>query len=791
MKKLSILMLCFIFLYSYNSIHSEGVFKEISTKHFRIIFDEDLKNIAYDLYKIADEKAEMLFELFEFKYNKKITISISNSQSEISFALNDSIVISPNNPKSDTSFNHSEDSIEAIFIHELTHVILFSKSRLFPYSINLVARWIHEGIAVYIESKFYKGRGHSTYFTDIPSSFKELTIDNININGEQNYFLGYDFVNFMVNKYGEKKAINKIIDVAAFNLPIFFLNKIKNDNQDKILEDWKNSRVKTPLIGERVISKEATHLGVYKDELFYQSKNYLYKLNTSSKSSSVLMQAKYFFYDDISIKHVLKNKTDTLPNHLAAYDGSKYLDFKNPTVIKRFNGSYIYVSRKNGKESIISDDIIFVSEDYKLSFRDILPLNNRLFFIAKDPQDCNNWLFEIVDNKIFKLFKTDYASVYKNLLYCQKDNTIFQFNTNNNSIQDILVAKNIYSVNRVKDNFYFLMFDEGIQYIHKIAVPSPYNDRKILPLLFKKPIDNSLKYFEDSNFKYTDFSYSLKFKSTASFLHSLNTNSIYLYFLDELDVKGAILNINIVNRDITLTLGNKYYGAAIKYSALTNSEVIAIDGNLTINVDPLDTQLRFYSEISTSISNFSGIYLDYNISLIKEWFYITFSSNFVLGEKPKYIKINLGIPYSSLNISYFTICNQETNINYKIFDLIPGSIDIFTFLQMLINPGFFHTPELVKPFFTEYFCVSYFKDLINIPINSYRLFDTKIIGVKSIDLGINTMLLYSNYYISKPRQEIDKILGIITIYTKFNIKLFYLLDIPIQINLISFKVFGF
>jgi hypothetical protein len=776
--KLKISLIIVIFFTNFRLSYSSK-FKEIDTKYFRIIFDENLKEYAYHLYRTADEITENVANIVGgFNSKDKIIVRVIDDQEENAYVRNSVITMYPNAIKNPAFSSERGNHIDVTFAHEVTHLILNSKIFLFPYNLSFIPRWLHEGCAVYIESKLYGARGANNYFTNIPSSFDNLEFSKFNISVGNSYYLGYDFINCMVNKYGEKESFNRITEACSKgNIPFIFLMLLKNKDNN-ILKEWKNSRTKTPLIGERVLNIKVDRLGTYKNGLFYENEGYFYRLETSSISSYMIMAQKYFFYDDIYIKYLNKNEKCT-PTYLVAYDKSKYLNFKNPTIIKRFKNSYIYVSRQFGKESLILDDKTLISEDFKFIFIDIIPVNNRLFFIAKDNDKPNNWLFEIIDNKIFKLFQTDYASIFNNTLYCQKENTIFQFDTNKNIIEDILVAKNIYSVNRVKNYIYFLMFDEGIKYIHKLPLPSPYNSRKVYPQIFVKPIYNSLNYYNKDRFKYKNYNSSLKFDLISSLENSsiLSSPQISLEFFDELDFNN--IKILFTFKRVKLSIGNLFIGTEILYNfkePIEKAFRISIPSQLIPKISVIP---GFDLSLMSSINLNPYIIFKSNSKDIAEFsFYINtniyFNNICELNLNSYLFKINL----HELSATHTIKCNvlDIFFINARISDLKIIDENSLTFADSFF---LIHKEKVFKNAFTKSLSISLQKN-IEIPVKAYFT-EEKSIGIKNIKIGAFVESIFTD------SQDRLSLFG--GTYIEATMQIMHTLLLPLRIYLFSFNIF--
>lgn len=208
--------------------------REMSTKYFRFIYDENYEREAIELAKSVDAIAEEQFKFFDFIPSEKVAIIMRDiTDEENAHTLDNSIFLYSNSINTFDLEKTYDDWYVYVFTHELAHVIInrkvggvFKSIPVFKYNLHqaFMPSWYHEGIAIYAEVKFTEDRvsgrelskKFDMYIKDdvINREFEGLTFANGYYPNNDNYTHGYSFVKFFVDTYGEE-ALQKVIEETA------------------------------------------------------------------------------------------------------------------------------------------------------------------------------------------------------------------------------------------------------------------------------------------------------------------------------------------------------------------------------------------------------------------------------------------------------------------------------------------------------------------------------------------------------------------------------------------------
>ena len=162
MKRLTLLLIIMINI----CIFAED--KEMGSKYFRIIYDENYEEEATKLAQEADLIADKQFKFFDFIPPEKLVIVLKDkTDEENAYALDNTILLYPNSINTFEMEKTYDDWYVYAFTHELTHVIInrkvggvFDAIPLFKYNLHqlFIPSWYHEGLAIYSEVKFNEDR---------------------------------------------------------------------------------------------------------------------------------------------------------------------------------------------------------------------------------------------------------------------------------------------------------------------------------------------------------------------------------------------------------------------------------------------------------------------------------------------------------------------------------------------------------------------------------------------------------------------------------------------------------
>lgn len=242
--------------------------KTIKTPHFRVIFPEELQPIAGRTADYLEKTHQLLSPYLKWEPRTKTDVLVIDNEDSAnglsSAALRFGMILQVTPPDNWFSTAYDDDWLWSLVIHEYTHMLNMDPTTdlmevmrwIFGDAIrpnSLWPEWMHEGMAVYSETKFSTaGRGRSPYFEMIlRSAVKDgvlgdsrfITLDKLGGRnpefpyGETPYIFGYELINQAIkdpqNKTGEQTP-GELSLRSGGRIPFFI-----NGNAENVTgKDW-------------------------------------------------------------------------------------------------------------------------------------------------------------------------------------------------------------------------------------------------------------------------------------------------------------------------------------------------------------------------------------------------------------------------------------------------------------------------------------------------------------------------------------------------------------------------
>jgi Tol biopolymer transport system component len=266
--------------------HPELKWQTFETEHFVIHFHQGTKRSALLIAKIAEDIHPHLTKLYNYEPNGKIHFIIKDTDDYSNggaFFFDDKVEIWANNL--DYIMRGTQNWLRNVVTHEYSHMISIQKmiktNLLFPYgffqvfayekerrkdvvrgfpnglvsypisSINIPV-WFAEGVAQHQAPGAhydYRDPHREMILRDRIINNQLLTFNSMSVFGkgsngnESSYNLGYSFVNYLTNRFGEEILERITVQSAKWNSYTFngVLEKATGVNSDQLYKDWKDS----------------------------------------------------------------------------------------------------------------------------------------------------------------------------------------------------------------------------------------------------------------------------------------------------------------------------------------------------------------------------------------------------------------------------------------------------------------------------------------------------------------------------------------------------------------------
>ena len=210
--------------------------KTLESKHFRIHFEEDHRDIAHTALQYVEEIHATLSPIFQWEPRHPVDITLldntdfANGLTIPVGRIGIMLYLTP--PDNASVLYHWDDWFRLLILHEYVHYLNIDPTTGFMEAFRVVfgdiirpnglnPTWMLEGLAVYFETKYTRGgRGRSSYYemllralveANVLDRSKSVTLDRLNGNspifplGSTPYFFGYALHQFIAKMEAETK----------------------------------------------------------------------------------------------------------------------------------------------------------------------------------------------------------------------------------------------------------------------------------------------------------------------------------------------------------------------------------------------------------------------------------------------------------------------------------------------------------------------------------------------------------------------------------------------------------
>lgn len=233
----------------------------ISDKNITIFYEKPATKLAKTVLKASSEALEKTQKKLDLPFNDELTIRIcsdavcfekyySNPESAVQgVAFSESNLIAI---KAENIMRDSKQDINKLLEHEICHIVL--GQNIAHYSGEKFPRWFNEGISQWYSegvselfSDNYQNLMQSAFLTNTTLPFSTI-IDYFPTERSQMslaYAQSVSIVNFIVDKYGEKKLLKLLKNMIDNKNFYVAFNKTYKVDFDKIEVAWKNQNQKS------------------------------------------------------------------------------------------------------------------------------------------------------------------------------------------------------------------------------------------------------------------------------------------------------------------------------------------------------------------------------------------------------------------------------------------------------------------------------------------------------------------------------------------------------------------
>ncbi|KAF2955713.1 hypothetical protein [Marinitoga sp. 38H-ov] len=685
-----------------------------NTKYFKFVFEKDLRFYVNELKYTADK----LYEDYSKFYDTipgTITVYIFDDVDYVnSFAIPPlnviRLYINPPYAKQGLS-NHVEDWISFVFSHELNHIFYGNTLNNFVSWIPneyikkvLMMNWnpsyLHEGLSIYMESKYYNGRFNNDIFNmylkaEILSKYYpryslEMGKDIWSPAGF-NYMYGAILTKEISEKYGEE-ILKKII--KDINSHLFF-STISSSFERITNEKWNDFLLYIKI--------------KYKNQYLKEYEDYQAIYDTSNFTSNLKTDGKYLYYYNDSpskIKGVYKNNELILPG-ISKFDVSNdgkiiylisnqntntlYLKCNCPisdTVIDNRvinfafvgNDKIVYSKINNGLTAIFLKNInngnIEKLIDYgKYTINDFYYYNNKIFFSGTLNNQNDIYYIDLNSKELIQLTNDKYIELNlfiknNNIYYSSnyEDNifNIYSLNLSSNLVKKLTnhIFGTFYPI-ILNNELYFLYYDSNGYHLSKTDIVARseeylkiYNS-KISIKNIKKDNSDSPKYFEP-----------LKYNFLIPYSEDNEIGAIFLSLSEGLNYGlgiGVLSNLKPI------------FGYYLDYMGIQNYSIFKFDNNKLYTNFNFSKNFEFYLknknyfgiEGNIKLENLNFVNKDLKIHLMKNPYEINdqnyYENNLIIGFINNYYYIQYSKAFDLYSVKNEPYIYYDTNGN-----LIPG-----------------------------------------------------------------------------------------------------------------------
>ncbi|UYO99590.1 hypothetical protein OF820_11010 [Oceanotoga sp. DSM 15011] len=485
------------------------------TEHFKFIFEKDLKNFFYEVKDFSEYIYSEYSEFYGVSPEKIKVYILDDVDYTNSFANGayNFIRLYINPPQDSIGLGDNvTDWLKFVFTHELNHVFYGNLIedpilKIIPSDTIkkligglFIPSYMHEGVSIYMESKYFNGR----YRDDIFNMYLKQEVlskdypryyygggANIDIYSPAgfNYMYGALITKNIYIKYGEEvlKLIIKDLNSSVLNTISESFEDITGDNWNEFLFDIKKSY--------KNLEIELKNKG-YNDK-YYELEGPKYNTGNLKASEDHIYyfknqknDIKGLYKDDILIKKNISNfdvsKNDsliyTVGNKNDNYVYSLYFDCNCPNgdrfiddrvISFSFVGenNIVYSKLNKGQSALILYDIKNknkkVLKDYSnIVFNYIESYENKLYISMNINNISDIYMYDLSEEKFIKITDDEYKELnlfaYENYLYYSSNKEDGIYNIYRMDLNDFKTYK---LTNSISGAFNPIIYDNKIYYL--------------------------------------------------------------------------------------------------------------------------------------------------------------------------------------------------------------------------------------------------------------------------------------------------------------------------------------
>ncbi len=651
--------------------HPELEWKSFETEHFVVHFHQGTFRTANIIGKVAEDIYEPVTSLYNYKPKDKVHFIVKDTDDYSNggaYFFDNKVEIWAENL--DYIMRGTRNWLRDVVTHEYVHMIQIGSSikfsQTFPYgffqvfgyesekrkdvvrgfpntvvsypisSINIPV-WFAEGVAQHQANGArydYRDPNREMVIRDRVINDRMLTFEDMGVFGktslgnESAYNLGYSFVNYLCEVYGEE-VLRKITDYNAKISTFTFESSLQHatgKSAESLYEDWKKSleeqyKYKLRKIIPNKVQGEAIELEGFANLYPTWSPDGKKIAYISNKGNDYFSQNKLIVYDTVTKeKKVVAGK---ISSSISWSPNGKYIAFSRKEQFYQtrstYNDLFLY-DLNNEEEFRITKQMRAKNPDWssdgsKLTFVTETNGLNQLFIMDVDTNfHLDTWMIHSID--------IETGSLLKNLKYSKNIRPVYVRSSNLDQVLSFGNGRQIYHPRWSPDDSK-LIFDTAVDYGRNIAEYDIKKKNYSILLSGKEelrypiyhPTENAIYYSSAKSGIYNIYKTNLDNNETTiltnvtggALMPSINKNSEIVY--SAYDSLG--FHIYTIQNHIKIDLGNTIYEqnylATIPDKNFDDSKII-------------DREIKDYKQSFTGVKILPRILVDYKT--IKPGFYL-------------------------------------------------------------------------------------------------------------------------------------------------------------------------
>ncbi|NUU96253.1 hypothetical protein XO10_08250 [Marinitoga sp. 1135] len=746
-KKILIVIIALlnVMIFSTNIYNFEYSLKNNSrvaeTKYFKFIFEKNLSYIFPVLNKVVDKLYENYEDFYETSPGS-ITVFVYDDVDFVnSFAIPHLNIIRLYVNQPDSSIGLTENVrtwLPFVFSHELNHVFYGNMRNKYidwiPYdfikkgllSMNWQPSYLHEGLSIYMESKYFKGRFEDSIFNMylmaeiISNKYPEYYLGSGSMTDKWspagfNYMYGAIFTKEISEKYGEE-TLKKIIQ--DMNSKLFF-NTIKYSFEKVTGEKWKDFllyikvKYKNLYLGRsekgykdnykplnnafhytgnlNTDGEKLYYYGEFENKIkgVYKGDEYVgnYRKFSISKDGKLLYLSS--ITNNNENRNILYLKCDCplsdkiIANRVRSFNFIDNNRVVYTTIKNGFTTTYIMDLRTGNKEKIISEGY-YVINNFTSNGKEV-------YFSANFDNTTDIYKYEIETGNLLRLTRNQYTErdlfLYNDYLYFSADYedniyNIYRYNIKNKKLEKI--TNHIYGTFNpviIKEKLYFIFYDENGYHISTLNLDN-LSKKLIETVEFNEYIAVSPLIYHMKPDKYSKYEEKTKYNYIIPLVYNNKIGVGYISLSEGLNYgfgAGVLTDIN----NTSMIVGGYL-------NLYTNNFILSTIGNEGIYTDiSISKDFQFYlkSKYYLTISNNLQLH---NISPVSNTFSINITNNpYYINSIQLYnynVSMNINNAYTSINISKPFYVFSFVTTPYGYYDTSGNLVLGTSFSKKIWNP---------------------------------------------------------------------------------------------------------